>query len=343
MDIESIARKGKVSLLTLPRTDLSAAASAKPISTTRSNVPDAADCGNNDDDENDSNAPLMLLKLPSEWSVDDLRGSHFVASETKQASLVVEPKRKSFAVHKAETSNVLVMVPPSDIEGYVHEKKSKVTEDGKFLVSTPCRLLSKGGSGASYFELREKILSTQELVEVMKCHTFDPYKGSSASNTVKGAEITGRTAESLSQELQISIYEVERGLERIQAFPLPRRGTATDAPSYALLAEEAKLECYNAILAALAEVDEYQDYAGYSGGGGVNVEGIVTAALQRMSDEERFDDADAVLRYCLITLAISCSYGSGDTSKTESTVRLDLRKVRTSINLEFSFPAQGIN
>lgn len=270
--------KDKVSLLTLPPTDLK---EGLPISSTS---PEKAS----------NNAPLVLLQLPSGWKPADLQQTRLMGGG-QQAALVSDTQ--SFAVNRVETSNVLVMVPPTERS----TKRSKVREDGRAMEARPCRLLKVGGSGAFFLELRETTLSVQRLAEALQNCVYEPYSSST---------VAGRTIEELSLELQAPRAQIEQSLQRMQAFRVP------DTDSYAILAEEAKLECLSAIVATLAEVDAYADYAE----AGMDADTLVEDVVRHMSREERFTGVHAVVRHCLATLA-------NDTLDTDR-IKLDVHKVR---------------
>lgn len=282
MDLSNPPDETKLSLLTIPRAELDIR-----LSKTQA-------------------APLMLLQLPPNWSVADLKRSHFVAKPLQQAALVVESKRCSFTVHRVETSNALVMIPPScNTERAL--KKSKVTENGKTLSVVPARLLKMGGSGASFLELRMKSLSFIDLVDTLKGCILDPYNNNSVA-------ASGRTVADLAASLQSSTYEIEQGLKKIQAYALPR----TVPPEYCLLSEEVLKECYAAIVAALAEAAGCEDYAR----AGVQTDDFVTEVEERMTDEGKFADVDFVIRHCLQQLRDKKQASSS------GTLRLDISKVR---------------
>jgi len=366
MDFEALSQKGKISLLTLPKTDLVPDAkknrrgeggeSSKSASSFADGKTGGQAKAKDETLPTSSQSQLVLLQLPTGWTPNDIKGSRFVAapssssSSSKQhasaASLVVESKRQSFDVHRVETSNVLVLVPPLPSDGgnssTTSNKRYKVTEDGKTLVPTPARLLSKAGvSGASFLELRNKVLSMQHLMTALSRCVFDPYRNDDDddnhnSKPSPSGGVSGRTVESLARELQVTEYETRKALQRIRAFPWPRGDDPASSPSYGLLAEEAKLMCYDAILWTLSEVDEYEDYA--FGESGVDADGVVAGAVQRMSDDERFDGVEHVVRYCLDTLSsdvgrlfADASTSNGANSSASQRLQLDLREVAVCV------------
>jgi len=275
--MDTLSKQGKVNLLTLPRSDL------KEETTQTSEA-----------------APLlMLVQLPCDWTAGDLQDAHFVA-QSSQAALVVESKKSSFALHRVETSNVLILVPPPPSEPSL--KRQKVTTDGQTLVSVPARLLKKGGSGASFLELRPKPLKLGELQDALP--TYDPYNDTSCQ---------GRTIESLARDLQVSKHQVQQGLSKLQAF-------AMQDDTYVRLSEEALQEAYHAIVSTLAEADDCQDYANT----GIEPTCFLQQVLQRMSAEERFEHAEHILRHCVETLY-------KEKKHSDSSVRLSVKKVGLDI------------
>ena len=286
--MDSLTKENRVSLLTIPRSDL------------------------------DSSSPsdALLLQLPPGWKPADLKGARFVAGamatdshraagepqqfqQQQQAALVVESKQCSFSCYTVETSNAFIMVPPSLTSDSAspnnnsnNNKRSKVLDDGKIMTPVPARLLKMGGVGASFLELRERTLRLSDLLAALSDCTWDPYDTAAMAHPIRG-----RTVEELATLLQLSQAQILQGLARVpQVLRLPR------SDEYAFLAEEPFLECYHAIVAALTEVDQFQNYAQDKG---IATDSLVKEALNRMSNEERFDDADHVLRHCVGQLSKS--------------------------------------
>jgi hypothetical protein len=341
MDLQALSKQGKVSLLTLPRTEFkstqhdnnnNAASPAVPL-------PVAS---------NDDTAPLLLLQLPKGWTTQDLKDSKFIGSSADDATgssqvvLVVESKQTSFSINRLETSNCLVMVPPpvavSDADAVPGEqgpaKKSKLTGAGKTIVPVPARLLTPGGSGSSFLELREKPLLLHDVKQSLQEHVLNPYNthtnpynnnssnssNSNSKNNINSstALCAGRTVYDLAISLQSSQAQVQSGLEAIQAFCLPR----TDPVAYCLLSEETDMVACNAIVSALAEADDCQDYAV----AGVSVQRLVQHVVESMSAEELYADAEFVVRHCLSALSAAPSdkHVNGDDN-----IRLSVGKVRS--------------
>jgi Sister chromatid cohesion protein Dcc1 len=340
MDLSNPPDENEVSLLTIPRSDLFGSAGGASSSSS-------------------STTPrIVLLKLPPQWTVDDLQRAHFVAPPTlsSQVACVVESKQCSFSVHRVETSNALVMVPPpppsplpDDNENEPMTKKCKLgdptlsTASGKTLTVVPTRLLKAGGSGACFLELRPKPLSRIDLLSQLQGCLLNPYAiaqtttdctipylvhaSATATGTTNACEtagsallersmddndeeptvpFVGRTVADLSTALQCSTFEVQTALEQIQAYALPR----TTPRQYARLAEEALAECYLAIVSTLAEEDGWDQYASAPG---IVVREFVAQAVQRLGKQERFIDADEVIRHCLQQLRADGQNRESDT------------------------------
>jgi hypothetical protein len=340
MDLHALSKQGKVSLLTLPRTEFKATQNDNH-NAAASTVPPLPPVASNDD-----TAPLLLLQLPKGWTTQDLKDSKFIGSgaDSSQVVLVVESKQTSFSINRLETSNCLVLVPPPQYDANEQgppSKKSKLTAAGKTILPVPARLLTPGGMGSSFLELREKPLLIHALTKSLQEHVLNPYnihinpyntsKDSDNSNShhIKNSSVAlckGRTVYDLAVHLQSSQAQVVFGLEAIQAFRLPSRTTThTDAPvAYCLLAEETVLVACNAIVSALAEADDCQDYAL----AGVSVKRLVEHVIQNMSAEESYVDAEFVVRHCLSTLSAAAKDVDG-----EDNIRLSVGKVRIRIRI----------
>lgn len=337
MDLQALSKQGKVSLLTLPRTEFkstqndntNAASAGVPVA--------ASNC-------NDDTAPLLLLQLPKGWTTQDLKDSKFIGSsaDSSQVVLVVESKKTSFSINRLETSNCLIMVPPpqydNDNDNDMEQgasKKSKLTATGKTILPVPARLLTPGGSGSSFLELREKPLWIHDLKMSLQEHVLNPYNvhinpynndnSNDHSNNIKNSSTAlcaGRTVYDLAVYLQSSQAQVQSALDAIQAFALPR----THPVAYCLLSEETLLVACNAIVSALSEADDCQDYAVT----GVSVKRLVEHVVQNMSAEESYVDADFVIRHCLSTLSVSVvEHVDGDDN-----IRLSVGKVRILIRIQ---------
>jgi hypothetical protein len=354
MDLQALSAQGQISLLTIPRES-----SSSSSSTTNTGSTDATSTTTttNNERNDDTTAPLLLLQLPVGWKVEDLLNSKFVGTaNTTQVALVVESKAVSFSLNRCETSNVLIMVPPTSTTtttttttNYTSNKRSKRNEaTGKTVTTVPARLLKPGGSGASFLELREKTLLLYDLRYLLRGHVFNPYdygggtvmqnpysssssddnnNTSTATTTASTTTCQGRTVPDLAAHLQTTEAQVRQALGDIAAFLLPVRNDSQSSPTYySLLSEEVQQEAFNSIVAALAECDECHDYAG----AGLVVESLVQHAVDRMSPEESYKDAAAVVRHCLSTLLVNVA----DIERRKgSKVRLDVAKVRCRLLL----------
>lgn len=250
--------------------------------------------------KNEPTSSMMLLQLPDQWTPKDLEGAYFVADSSQQ--VVLTTKQKSFHVHKVETSNALVMIPPTDTSN----KRPKLSDadNNSSLRPVATQLLKPGGSGASFLELREKHLDLQVLSETLSTVDF------LANNAT--ADFVGHTVQWLSTHLQASEYEMEKGLRSIGAYSLAE----TLPKQYVLLDEPVLLACHKAILAGLAELDQCQDYAG----AGIPVDTFVRSVDAFLNDHEQFGQVQDVLAHCLQSLKSKRQPASGR-------LRLEVEKI----------------
>jgi len=344
--MDPFMKENRVSLLTIPRTDLDSSAPA-----------------------NNDSAACLLLQLPPGWKPSDLKGARFVGASAdqhqhqQQAALVVESKQCSFSCFTVETSNAFIMVPPPAVDDDAsnnnnnnnNNKRSKVRDDGKLLAAVPARLLTAGGSGASFLELRPKELRRSDLRAALLLRdngagVWDPYDAAAAAadaddtNNKHTTQQKGQTLDELAARLQVSTAQIRKGLARLpNALRRQRRSASGTAAAdqqyyYVLVSEEPLQECYAAIVAALTEVDDFSDYAAADG---IAVRGMVEKALYRMSHETSFVDADHVILHCLRQLAASRNNSSSstdddydydnDTNQHDARIRLDVGKVAVCV------------
>lgn len=272
--VDDLTRMGRTCLLTLPRSDFETTA--------------AAATSNSDS--------LLLLQLPVGWSPADLKGAKFVAQkasnsdEKMPASLVSEHKASSFSIQRVETSNCLIMIPPptsiydNPTESNIEESSTK---RAKVIAPVPARLLNRGGAGASFLELRLKTVSKHKVEEVFQKngHVFNPLDHENHNiNAEDGgcSRVKGICLETIAMHLQVSISQVAEAMgihqpspisiNSVFYYPLPN----TQLKGYVIVSEEAYLEAYQAILAALAETGELADYAQ-----GISREKLIQSALER--------------------------------------------------------------
>lgn len=243
-------------------------------------------------DENcDSKPDLVLLQLPANWDVSNLENAKLVGSQNEQVALITE--NQSFLVHKVETSNALIMVPP-------HAKRSK-TNSG--LASVSAQLLKPGGSGASFLELRAKKLDrTLLLQQLPMLDVYDPTASAAA----------GKAIEELSVRLQASADELKTELRAVGAYEVDGK--------YSILCEEAKINVESAILSGLAEIDDANDYATK----GVN-DAFASQVATMMGDHETYSGVETGIRHCLDQLKVP------NTSTGRDRIVLDVSKVRVLV------------
>ena len=305
MDLETLSSDGKASLLTLPRSDLG--------STTTST---------------DASSSLMLLQLPTGWSVNDLRDCHFVANKQQQAALVCNSnKHASFSLSHVETSNCLVLVPPpldnssndDDDNNPCHNKKSKLLRSDSSLHSVlPARLLNSGAS-SSFLELQPKPLRQADLRRILSSRaSWDPYNDESSSS------IPTCTLQELADTLQQSTRAIQKCLPKFsEACRLHHDNR------YCWLSEQALLVVHQAILSTLAE-----DAEDYAVAGVQDVNRLVQRTVERMSDEERFAQVEGVIRHCLWQLSNNNNNNDGMNNNADQVVKLSVTKVRCAQSLD---------
>jgi hypothetical protein len=284
MDLSKLSNDGKPNLLTLPRGDLQ--------------VPST----------NASSSSFRMMQLPAGWKAEDLADSRFISKPQQQVALVSESKEMSFLVSNVQSSNCFVLIPPLDESDEPAAKKAKTMPP---LRTIPTRLLKPGGSGASFLELRLKLLKVTDLqTALVKAHAILDREEENAQSM---------TIDELAMELQHSRMEIRRGLSAME------RAFVTEKECVWLLSEEIQMIVQHAIVSTLAEAEECQDYAGR----GVHVERCVKAIVERMSPEERFDRDRDVIHYCLRRLADRTS------GPNTEIIPLDVSKVKCSVLVGF--------
>lgn len=296
MDLLALSNDGKPSLLTLPRQDLQNNSGTK------------------------SSSSFLLMQLPVGWDVNDLTDSKFISKPQQQVALVSEKKETSFLVSNVQSSNCFVLVPPlGDSDEHDDDcaeqvsKKAKRTEEpdeNTKLRIVATRLLKPGGSGASFLELRPKVLKITDLQKALMNAkaVLDPYN----NDDWKPSEVT---VDDLAQDLQHSRMEIRRGLLAMEGVYVYTNNAGRE--SVLLLSEETQLNVHQAIVSTLSEVDECQNYADT----GVDVERCVKSIVERMSQEERFERDYDIVRYSLLRLA------QKERSEQDGCVKLDVSKV----------------
>jgi Sister chromatid cohesion protein Dcc1 len=331
------AIKPPVTLLTLPRVDLVGPSNA-------------------------ATAPLsLLLQLPLHWTVDDFIQHHsssneepntyFVSSRhepSQQVACVVESKGASFAVHRVETSNVLILVPPhapgrngdaTNADDMITDDCHDVATDQQHSTTItqhrPAQLLKTGGSGAFFLELRPRRLRRADLRAALP--SCDPSSATSATPWI------GWTVRDLAGSLQVSQREVQRVLTQIQAFPVRR----TDPTQYALLTDSMVQDCYHAVVDGLILCGPpSEDYAGV---GIEEAASFVDFVVQNVfSDDERFPDLDGLIHHCLRSLQTAWSEddpkaNSRSASSHQQRYILDVAKVRPALKSKMNYFSPLLN
>lgn len=253
--------------------------------------------------------------------------------------MVSEKKETSFLVSNVQSSNCFVLIPPlndsDENDGHDDDsstqqvpKKPKLSsgesnenaKQTKQLRTVATRLLKPGGSGATFLELRPKLLKVTELQRALVTAkaVLDPYNDE--------FKASGVTVDDLATELQHSLMEIRRGLLAIEGVFVYQNESGRD--SVLLMSEETQLNVQQAIVSTLSEAEECHNYAD----SGVHVERCVNLIVERMSMEERFERDRDVVHYCLLRLAQKMNSKDGefvklDVSKVSSTLDVSLKKI----------------
>lgn len=293
---------------------------------------------------------IVLLQVPQSWNKNDdaiieklqQEKCCFMASKTSVASdagaaisannsAVVSfvTNTQSYTVHRVETSNTLVLIPPSTASSTGDSNKRIQLDDGSTAAKSTspssivqCQLLKtktaaskattnvakNNSSTASFLELREMQFHISDLVSLFYAknqqYIYDPY-AANLDGTIAGISCT-----EIMNVLHLSKRQIVDALQQqLHAYKLPPN-SAIDATSgnearYVLLSEESLQECYNAILATLLEEP---DICNEYGGVGILLPSSETQSLQefvqayvvqRMCEEDRFQNDVYVLMHCL--------------------------------------------
>ena len=274
-------QRNQANLLTLPRCDVGLS------------MPKDSPCS--------SYPSLLLLQLPPKWQAADLKDARFVIPD-QQASLVVEGRQVSFVLQRVETSNALVLVPPvekddHDTAASNHNneeqpqespaKRRKVTNTGVTLQAVQARLLHQG-TGAFFLEAKTEPLRLADLQAQLP--VWDPTDESETK--VRTISIS-----SLSNALAKSEAEIVQGLHEIQAVAWSNDGN-DDGGYYCRLAEEARLDVLDTVLATLTEA--FPHYIAE----GIPVNDFLTSARVRLPRvlQASPDVAHTLTLHCLQTL-----------------------------------------
>jgi hypothetical protein len=148
-------------------------------------------------------------------------------------------------------------------------------------------------------ELRPQALDRNALIQAL--NTFHPMQDvaeaverearSTTANQSETEEFScqGRSVAELSNLLQVSKAEICRALRDVQAY-------CRHPDSFVLLSDQTTYECNQAVVSALGE--RHIDYSTEYG-----LNDVVQFVLDHMSNEERFDSADRVVRFCVLQLS----------------------------------------
>jgi Sister chromatid cohesion protein Dcc1 len=343
MDLSNPPDENEVSLLTIPRADLfgSAGGVASSSATPR----------------------IVLLKLPPQWTVDDLRQAHFVAQPSSQVACVVESKQCSFSVHRVETSNALVMVPPpttpsplDDDENEPMTKKCKLLgttpSTGKTLTVVPTRLLKAGGSGACFLELRPKPLSRIDLLSQLQGCLLNPYAiGQTTTDCTipylvytSAATATANACEAVSTIAERSMDDDDEAMVPFVGRTVADLSAALQCSTFEVQTALEQIQAYalprttprqygrlaeealaECYLAIVSTLAEENGYDQYASAPGIVVRECVAQAVQRLGTQERFIDANEVICHCLQQLRADGQNRESDT------LCLDVSKVSIAV------------
>lgn len=226
---------------------------------------------------------LALLQLPDGWTATDLENASVVAQPHQPAVLLT--KDQSFSLHHVETSNVCILVPPAR------------NADEKPPTKKATHLLRKGGSGASFLELRPRDAAPTQVRAVIP--VWNPYDTSST--------ITGKTLIELAHTLQLAPAQVQACI--LEQIPQ----TVLIQDKYIRVAEEAWWDALQAVVATLCEVDNAADHD-------IAVDSLLQEARARAT--ELYDNIEDVLRAAIMYLSQPKDGGKR---------RVHLRKVRRCV------------
>lgn len=308
------------------------------------------------DDDDTSTPSFLLLQLPTNYSLDDFTSSrhqrqlqktsndtvkqsndavvlvststnaYFVASNPNdELCCVFESKGSSFTVHRVETSNQYIVVPPivsvsntdgssggaiddTQIDTSTRDhtgtlRRNHLVEDTassssqSSLIHIPAHLISKKGgsrenSGSYFLELRPKQLQLSELRDALRDTLYNPYNNNSNDGVDARGILTkghSRTIFDLATSLQVSQKEIRNGLQHLpNAFAIGEN-------EICLLADHVINDYTFAITTALATMDSdiddndcnCDDYGGVGIIGFTPTSFIATIARDTLTIDER--------------------------------------------------------
>jgi len=370
-DLVSLAQQQKESVLfSLPKADLissdptTSSLAASKNNENRENLSPSRACTS---ESPSSSSELVLMQLPKGTKMEDLAaGCYFLATKcsstdthrssinettiARQTAFVFETKEQSFSISRLETSNVLVLAPPvkrtvqlsrnTRNERSASKKKrlDRNNIDGS-MGTVPARLMKAGGSGASFLELRPKLLRPAHLSKILENHVFDPYTHNRSNSRNYQEPRIGRTIPSLAYELLCSTGEIRKALALLKSFPMPEMSSFEELTHnrhtcFGFLSEEALCDAQNAIISTLAESDDFSDYAC----GGVKVDEFIRYVIDRLLppwDPISVAGKEHIIRYALTTLIADENIDKSqqrllDLGSVSGKVLLDVKKVCSS-------------
>lgn len=241
---------------------------------------------------------LLLLQLPEGCtSPQDLKA--FVGRD--EAALIVADR--SFSVHRVETSNTLLLVPPTT------EQPNKRAKQGESSLERPTHSsivhrLGDGSVSASFLELRRKHLKVVDIVAALP--VWDPFDDDEDNPCLPTSMVD------LSISLQASEVELQDCLDRVLS-----RALCLEDGSYVMMTEQVHQICAAAIVATLTEEDDYMDHTTKT----IDIDDLTKKSVQRIIPSEVFPRMKRTVKH-----VIRRSFGGS--SDVVDQVALDWTKVR---------------
>jgi Sister chromatid cohesion protein Dcc1 len=180
------------------------------------------------------------------------------SSSTTTAALIVNDQ--SYSVHRVETSNTLLLIPPA--------RTAPMSTTAGNTTTAPLRVHRLGGGAvsASFLELRRHYLHVSDVIAVLP--VWDPFANHNETTTNAdqwSSPPPRKPLRDMALSLQSSEKELrhvlDQVLDRAVAFESELAAAVPndddDCSSYALITEQVQQICATAIVATLAEDDEY--------------------------------------------------------------------------------------
>jgi Sister chromatid cohesion protein Dcc1 len=188
------------------------------------------------------------------------------SNSTTTAALIVNDQ--SYSVHRVETSNTLLLIPPAST--------APMSTTAGNTNTAPLRVHRLGGGAvsASFLELRRHYLHVSDVIAVLP--VWDPFANNSETTTIStttadqwSSPPPRKPLRDMALSLQSSEKELhhvlDQVLDRAVAFEsepvavaaVPNNENDDDCSSYALITEQVQQICATAIVATLAEDEEY--------------------------------------------------------------------------------------